>query len=200
MTDIAGIGNSLMLFGLVMLIFNMMWAFIFGMMHTLMSMTGGPRTSITAIVLMVWGYFLTSLTMSVLVQSRQAIPVEGTLYVIVCAVVLLLYILADRMGAIWVAERKLDSKMAAIVNRLHWLAGTIFLYGLAGLIFWPESGHINLTKWFVGILQQLLVLKFFGLVFGVFGIFYIIRMLMRVIKFIRIGPKGLPPFPESMRK
>jgi len=200
MTKAAGIVNLFMLLGLCLFVFKVVWSLIFAVVHAVLKVSKSSRTVPLNLVYAVWGYFLASQTTLAVTQARQTIPEIRQEYEWIGAGLLLLFMAADRITNIWLAERKLDKELQEIIKWQHFLALALLIYGLLNIFVWPAWGHLEFTRWSVALAQRMLMFPFLGICLGVFGLIYEIRLIMRLIKFVRIGPKGLPPFPESLRK
>ncbi|MBN1595090.1 hypothetical protein JW933_04100 [candidate division FCPU426 bacterium] len=165
------------------------------MAHGLLNfLWGRHRTWPLHVVYLVWGYALSSQTMLVVTQAQHASTASGRGYQYLGLALMTLYLVSDGIINIWLAERKQDRELKGIVYRHHFLAAAIWLYTLLAMRFWPEQGHLAFIRTWIHWMQQLLAVPGLGICLGVIGILYQLGLVRRIVRFIRIGPKGLPPF------
>lgn len=199
MSPQAGIFNLCMLLGLCLLVFKLLWVWAFATVQAIMNVSGKHPSWPLSLIYVAWGYCLASLTTVTVLQARQTVPGNSPGYEICALVILAVYMTADQMSAIWIAERKQNQQLRDMVRKQHWIVGAFFVYAGLNLWAWPQGGHWALTTGWVGLMQRLLAVPGIGIVSGIIGILYLLRLLARVVKFARIGPRGLPPFPKNLR-
>jgi hypothetical protein len=196
----AGILNCFVLLGISLFCFRLCWALFYAIVHGILKVVKGGRNVTLHLFELLWGYFLTSQVALVLVQAQQTREISGTGYIWIVTLVFTLFILSNRIGDIWIAERKLDVELQKIVKQQHVVVAGIWVWGILAFWFWPEGWHLGHVQWSVAVVQKALSVPVLGFCLSVFGIVYALGLVRRILKFIRIGPKGLPPFPDSIRK
>ncbi len=195
----AGIFNCFVLLGVSLFCFRFCWAFVFGTAHGVLKVIGRGRGVTLSLFLLIWGYFLSSQTVLIVAQAQQTRDISGTGYEWIAMSIFTLFIFFDRCANIWIAERKLDVVLQEIVKQQHFIVAGIWICAVLTLWFWPDGWHLGVTRWWVGEIQKMLSVPVLGFCLSVLGILYELGMIRRILKFIRIGPKGLPPFPDSIR-
>ncbi len=194
-----GIVNLCMLLGLCLLVFKLLWVWVFATVQAIMKVSGKYPSWPLSLTYAAWGYSLASLTTVTVLQAWQTVSGNSPGYKICALVILAIYMTADQMAAIWIAERKQNQQLRDMARKQHWVMGAFFVYAGLNLWAWPQWGHWTLTTGWVGLMQRLLAVPGVGILFGIIGILYVLRLLARVVKFVRIGPKGLPPYPKNLR-
>lgn len=195
----AGVVNLCMLLGLCLVLIKLFWTAAFAATTSIMEVLGKYSAWPLSLVYIFWGYSLASLTTVIVLQARQTAPWTSPGYEIIALLILAIFLASDQIAAVWMAWRKQNQPLQTIIRKQHWVVSALFLYAVLNVWVWPQWGHWALTIGWVGLMQKLLAVPVIGIMFGIIGILYILRLLARVIKFVRIGPRGLPPLPEKLR-
>ncbi|MEW6516639.1 MAG: hypothetical protein AB1439_07050 [candidate division FCPU426 bacterium] len=139
---------------------------------------------------LLWGYLLARVTAAGTQAVQQALPLPGAAYPALASALLALFVVADRIGMLWYAERRGHAGLLAAYRRLGLLVAGMGSYGLLHLWLWPGFGGTGWIFPVLGWLQRLLAIPGAGIALGVVGLFYLFRLSWRIYFFIR--RKGKP--------